>query len=194
MYTELGNAILALNPKLLIICEGPEGTANSGNGLAGIGPEGDLSAIGGVGGVPAKPVILEVPRQVVYSVHEYDTNVYDYGPNEQPSTFVPHMNNDWGYLYTRDIAPVWIGEMGSNLRRPQDRTWAQTLLDYMNGKLGSQGGPVFKAGEQPVSGSWWTWGYFPGGDIDGTLENDWTTPNPAQQAMTDRLLFRLVSP
>jgi hypothetical protein len=95
---------------------------------------------------------------------------------------------------TRDIAPVWIGEMGSNLRRPQDRTWAQTLLDYMNGKLGSQGGPVFKAGEQPVSGSWWTWGYFPGGDIDGTLENDWTTPNPAQQAMTDRLLFRLVSP
>jgi aryl-phospho-beta-D-glucosidase BglC (GH1 family) len=98
MYTELGNAILALNPKLLIICEGPEGTANSGNGLAGIGPEGDLSAIGGVGGVPAKPVILEVPRQVVYSVHEYDTNVYDYGPNEQPSTFVPHMNNDWGYL------------------------------------------------------------------------------------------------
>src|SRR5208283_2588349 len=58
-YTDLGNAILALNPKLLIICEGPEGTANTGNGLAGIGPEGDLSAVGGIGGVPVKPVILK---------------------------------------------------------------------------------------------------------------------------------------
>jgi len=190
MYTELGNAILALNPKLLIICEGPQTTKNTGNGLAGIGPEGDLSAVGGVAGVPVKPVILTVPHQVVYSVHEYDTTVYDYGANEQPSTFIPHMNEDWGYLYTRNIAPVWIGEMGSNLQRPQDRIWARTLLNYMNGKFGSQGGPVFKPGEQPVSGSWWTWGYFPGGDIHGTLESNWKTLNPVQQAVTDQLLFR----
>lgn len=194
MYTELGNAILALNPHLLIICEGPQSPADTGNGLAGIGPEGDLSAVGGVGAVPAKPVILKIPNQVVYSVHEYDTRVYDYGDNERPSTFISHMNNDWGYLYTRNIAPVWLGEMGSSLERPQDRIWAQTLLDYMNGKLGSQGGPTFKAGEQPVSGSWWTWGYFPGGDTNGTLENDWTTVKPDQQAMTDQLLFRPLLP
>jgi aryl-phospho-beta-D-glucosidase BglC (GH1 family) len=189
MYTELGDAILALNPKLLIVCEGPQGTANTGNGLAGIGPEGDLSAVGGVGGVPAKPVILKIPNQVVYSVHEYDTNVYDFGANDQPSTLIPHMNNDWGYLYTRNIAPVWIGEMGSNLDKPQDRVWAQTLLDYMNGKDGAQGGPVFKGDDQPVAGSWWLWGYFPGEQTDGTLESDWTTPRPDQKGITDQLLY-----
>ncbi len=139
MYSDLGSAILTINPKLLIICEGPQGTSNTGNGLAGIGPEGDLSAVGGSGGVPAKPVILKIPNQVVYSVHEYDTNVYDFGANDQPATLVPHMNEDWGYLYTKNIAPVWIGEMGSNLEKPQDRVWAQTLLDYMNGKDGAQG-------------------------------------------------------
>ena len=190
MYTDLGNAILALNPKLLIICEGPQGTANTGNGLAGIGPEGDLSAVGGVGGVPAKPVVLNVPHQVVYSVHEYDTNVYDFGANDKPSTLIPHMNDDWGYLYTRNIAPVWIGEMGSNLDKPQDRVWAQTLLDYMNGKFGAQGGPVFKGDEQPVGGSWWLWGYFPGEQTDGTLQSDWMTPRPDQQAITDQLLYK----
>lgn len=189
MYTDLGNAILAQSPKLLIICEGPQSTKNTGNGLAGIGPEGDLTPVGGVGGVPAKPVVLKVPNQVVYSVHEYDTNVYDFGANDQPSTLIPHMNNDWGYLYTRNIAPVWVGEMGSNLDKARDRIWAQTLLDYMNGKAAAQGGPVFKGHDQPVGGSWWLWGYFPGEQTDGTLGSDWATPRPDQQGITDQLLF-----
>lgn len=189
MYTRLGNAILAINPRLLIICEGPQSTSKTGNGLAGIGPEGDLSAVGGVGGVSAKPVVLRVPLQVVYSVHEYDTNVYDYGANEQPATLIPHMNRDWGYLYTRNIAPVWVGEMGSNLAKEPDRVWAQTLLDYMNGKDGAQGGPVFHGNEQPVGGSWWLWGNFPGEQTDGTLESNWSTPRPDQQAITDQMLY-----
>lgn len=193
MYTELGNSILAINPKLLIICEGPQTTSNSGNGMAGIGPEGDLTAVGGVGGVAAKPVKLKVPHQVVYSVHEYDTNVYDYGANDQPSTLIPHMNADWGYLYTHNIAPVWIGEMGSNLDKPQDRIWAQALLDYMNGKDGARGGPVFKGEDQPVSGSWWLWGNFPGEQTDGTLESDWVTPRRDQQGITDQLLLKPAS-
>ena len=189
MYTETGNAILAINPQLLIICEGPQDTENLKNGLAGIGPEGDLSAVGGVEGVTARPVVLSVPRQVVYSVHEYDTKVYDYKANEQSSTFIPHMNKDWGYLYTMNIAPVWVGEMGSNLQTSQDREWAKTLLDYMNGKYEQEGGPGFNSKDQHVSGSWWLWGYFPGEQTDGTLESDWTTPKPDQQAITDQLLY-----
>ena len=189
MYTETGDAILQINPKLLIICEGPQDTEDLNNGLAGIGPEGDLSAVGGVESVPARPVVLSVPRQVVYSVHEYDTKVYDYKANERPSTFIPHMNKDWGYLYTSKIAPVWVGEMGSNLKDAQDREWANTLLDYMNGKYEHEGGPGFNSKDQHVSGSWWLWGYFPGEQTDGTLESDWKTPKPDQQAVTDRLLY-----
>ncbi len=55
MYTDVGNAILEINPHLLIICEGPQTAINAGplgNGLAGGSPDGDLSAVGGQGGVP----------------------------------------------------------------------------------------------------------------------------------------------
>jgi aryl-phospho-beta-D-glucosidase BglC (GH1 family) len=189
MYTELGDALLTRNRKLLIICEGPQSTSKTGNGLAGIGPEGDLSAIGGVADVAARPVILKYKHQVVYSVHEYDTKVYDFKDNDQPSTLIEHMNKDWGYLYTKNIAPVWVGEMGSNLETEQDRIWAKTLLDYMNGKCGAQGGPTFESGDQPVSGSWWLWGYFPGEQTDGTLGSDWVTPRSDQQGITDQLLY-----
>ncbi len=196
MYTRVGNAILDLDPHLLIICEGPQTAINVGplgNGLAGHGPEGDLSAVGGVGGVEPKPVILNRPDQVVYSVHEYGPEVYDFGANDQPSTYVPHMNAVWGYLYTRNIAPVWIGEMGSNLDNPTEITWAHTLLNYMNGKYASAGGPAFYGPEQPIGGDWWLWGYFPGELPDGTLESDWATPKPDQQAITDQMLFRPVN-
>jgi aryl-phospho-beta-D-glucosidase BglC (GH1 family) len=194
MYVELGNAILAINPKLLIICEGPQATSNTNNGMAGIGPEGDLTGVGGIGGVQAKPVALKVPHQVVYSVHEYDTNVYDFGDNEQPAKLIPHMNQDWGYLVTRGIAPVWIGEMGSNLEKPADQIWARALLDYMNGKYADQGGPQFVGDEQPVGGSWWLWGNFPGEQTDGTLESDWATPRQDQQGITDQLLYKPMAP
>lgn len=65
-----------------------------------------------------------------------------------------------------------------------------TLLDYMNGKDGAQGGPVFTGTQQPVSGSWWLWGYFPGELPDGTLESDWKTLRAAQKAITDQMLYR----
>jgi endoglucanase len=85
---------------------------------------------------------------------------------------------------------VWIGEMGSNLDKPPDRVWAQTLLDYMNGKDGALGGPGFKGQDQPISGSWWLWGNFPGEQTDGTLESDWVSPRRDQQGITDQLLFK----
>ena len=100
------------------------------------------------------------------------------------------MNADWGYLYNRKIAPVWVGEMGSNLASQRDRIWAQAVLDYMNGKDGAQGGPTFQGGEQPIGGSWWLWGYFPGEQTNGTLESDWATPKFDQQGITDQMLFK----
>jgi aryl-phospho-beta-D-glucosidase BglC (GH1 family) len=193
MYTDMGNAIQDVNPRLLIICEGPQtgiNEGNIGNGLAGGAPEGDLSGAGGVGGIAPKPVILKHSNQVVYSVHEYGPEVYDFGANDSPSTLVQHMNETWGYFYTRNFAPVWIGEMGSNLDNATEISWAQTMVAYMNGKFASQGGPEFHSCEQPVGGDWWLWGYFPGELPDGTLESDWATPKPNQQAITDQMLYR----
>ena len=196
MYTTVGNAIQSVQSQLLIICEGPQTYSNSGNGLAGIGPEGDLSAIGGVGGVQARPVVLNTSNQVVYSVHEYGPEVTESGQttgayNEQPSTLIPHMTADWGYLVANNIAPVWIGEMGSDLDNQVEQTWATTLVDYMDCQYGSQGGPTCPGALEPVGGDWWLWGNFDGEKPDGTLEDDWATPRPDQQAITNLMLFFL---
>jgi endoglucanase len=81
--------------------------------------------------------------------------------------------------------------LGSSLDTPEEKNWAQTVVDYLNGNDGAQGGPVFTGNQQPVSSSWWVWGYLPGEAPDGTLESDWVTPKPDQQAITDQLLFRI---
>ena len=118
MYTDVGNAILDVNPHLLIICEGPQTTTPFGNGLAGNSPEGDLSAVDGEGGVPAKPVILDRLDQVVYSVHEYGPEVYDFGDNEKPSTYIPHLNRGLGlFIHTEHRARLdWRNGLGPSQR------------------------------------------------------------------------------
>jgi hypothetical protein len=133
--------------------------------------------------------VLHIPNQIVYSVHEYGPEVDDYGANEQPSTLIPHMNADWGYLVAQHIAPVWIGEMGSNLDSTQEQNWAQAMVDYMNGKYGAQGGPVFTGNQQRIGGDWWLWGNFDGELPDGTLEDNWTTPRPDQKVITDQMSY-----
>ncbi|MES2222229.1 MAG: cellulase family glycosylhydrolase [Acidobacteriota bacterium] len=190
MYTTVGNALLKINPHFLIVCEGPQTHDwNPPNGMADIGPEGDLTAVGGVNGAAKKPVVLHIPNQVVYSVHEYGPEVDDFGVNEQPSTLIPHMNAAWGYLVTQHIAPVWIGEMGSSLDSPVEQNWAQAMVDYMNGKYGAAGGPVFVGNQQGIGGDWWLWGEFDGEVPDGTLEDDWKTPRPDQKAITDQISY-----
>ena len=52
---------------------------------------------------------------------------------------------------------------------------------------------MFKGQDQPVSGSWWLWGNFPGEQTDGTLEGDWVTPRRDQQGITDQLLYKPAS-
>jgi endoglucanase len=185
MCTEVGNAILAVDPGPLIICEGPQEysppPAASGMSDTVAAPEGDLT------GVEARPVVLTVPNKVVYSVHEYPAEIAgriaDAGPNA-----IRRMNLAWGYLVTRDIAPVWIGEMGASMNSADARAWAATLVPYLNGKDGAQGGPVFKPDQQPISTDWWRWGS--GSDRivpDGTLEPNWRTSRPEQEVVYARL-------
>jgi endoglucanase/chitinase len=162
MYQTVGNAILAVDPHVLIIAEGPQ------NYPAGM-PWGDLSK------VRDAPVVLNVPNQIVYSVHDYPAYVSGVVPDSGPRK-VARMNHAWGYLVTDGIAPVWIGEMGANMdgsccheTLSGSRAWASTLVNYLNGRLGVLGGPTFKGDEQGVSTDWWAWGYLPGQQLDGTL-------------------------
>jgi hypothetical protein len=92
MYTATGNRIHEVSPEVLIICEG-------------IGFAADLT------GVARHPVQLDRPGKVVYSLHDYAW----YHPARQPRfAYFDQMHRAGGYILTRDIAPLWIGEFGTD--------------------------------------------------------------------------------
>ena len=167
MYQTVGNAIQAVDPGALIICEG-----------------GDLT------GVVTKPVVLNTPNKVVYSVHAYPSEIAGDYDDSGPAA-IQQYNQVWGYLVSQNIAPVWIGEMGSSMQSSDSQAWASTLLGYMNGNDGAQGGPTFSGNQQPISGSWWVVG--PQSDSPDGIQTAWGPGNyrPEQQAITDQMLFKL---
>jgi hypothetical protein len=74
MYESVGNAILAVNPDVLIICEA---VINYKSGAY----EDDLSV------VRKRPVRLNDTSKLVYSVHEYPKDIGGYpGPESGPAT------------------------------------------------------------------------------------------------------------
>ncbi|HEY0185763.1 MAG TPA: cellulase family glycosylhydrolase, partial [Rhodopila sp.] len=196
MYTTVGNAVEAADPGALIIAEGPQeyNPPGEGSGMAAdvAAPEGDLT------GVATKPVVLNTPNKVVYSVHEYPSTISGIAA-DSGSAYIQQMNAAWGYLVTQNIAPVWIGEMGASLDGTADsagsgladeQAWASTLLNYMNGKYGSQGGPTFTGNQQPIGGSWWLAGVEDGQFPDG-IQTAYGVGNyrAGQQAITDQMVY-----
>ncbi len=194
MYTTVGNAVEAADPGALIIAEGPQEynppSTGSGMSTSVAAPDGDLT------GVAADPVVLNTPNKVVYSVHEYPSYVSGV-TIDSGAAKVQQMNQDWGYLVSQNIAPVWIGEMGANFdgtyggeNVADSQAWASTLLGYMNGQDGAQGGPTFTGNQQGVGGDWWAAGANTGSQLDG-IQSAWGAGNyrPAQQAETNQMLF-----
>jgi endoglucanase len=94
VYARAGNLIHEISPDPLIICEG-------------IGFAADLT------GVARHPVRLEHPGKVVYSLHDYPW----FHPRGQPrQAYLDQMHQAGGYLLNDQIAPLWIGEFGSDTR------------------------------------------------------------------------------
>ncbi len=166
MYERVGNAILRIDPTKLIICEGPP----TGNALANPrwpAPWGDLSLAG------KYPVQLSVDHQLVYSVHDYPREISGSTPDSGPQK-VALMNKTWGYLVATGIAPVWIGEMGSDMLTAADAAWAQTMIGYANGHLAADGGPAFAPGAMGIGINWWFAGFDPQGKPTGIFNQDGT--------------------
>jgi len=157
MYESVGNAILAVNPDALIICESVINYKIDAY-------EGDLSV------VRSLPVKLRKPSKLVYSVHEYPKEIGGYSGPESGPGYIARMNKTWGWLVTENVAPVWIGEMGSSMTAEGSKAWGRTLLAYMNGQ--APGGPVFKGSQQGISGDWWIWGNLTGQVPNGCLAAD----------------------
>lgn len=155
-----GNAIHTVNSRLLIIVEGVQYEQDGSNTWWG----------GGLRGVATKPVTLNVKNRVIYSPHEYPLSVSwqpwfsakDY-PNNLPSLW----ERNWGYIDTRGIAPVLVGEFGTKLQTTSDKQWLAKLVRYMDTKGISFG----------------YWSFNPNsGDTGGLLKDDWRTRESAKLA------------
>ena len=189
MYEKLGNLLQRGNPNVLMIVEGPQyytpPPPGYGMDTRFAAPQGNLS------GVAAKPVRLRIPNRVVYSVHEYPNEVAHYEPlPDHGPDYVQRMNTSWGYLVRDNIAPVFVGEMGSSMSSAGAKAWVQTLLPYLNGQQQILDGPKFTGHQQPISAAWWLAGKNDG-DPRGT-QTRWGVGNyiPEVQSVTDQLLFR----
>lgn len=172
-----GNAILAVNPHWLIFVEGVD-CYNRQNGAA----SGDCYWWGGnLEGVASKPVVLKVPNRVVYSAHDYTTDVAQQTWFNAPN-FPANLSNiwdiHWGYIYKRNIAPVWVGEFGTALAQSKDAPWLAAMTRYL--------------GKGPTGISWAYWSWNPdSGDTGGILKDDWKTVNQDKQRYLTPIEFPL---
>jgi endoglucanase len=174
MYERAGNAILAIDPTKLIICEGPQ-RQHSFADHDTPAPWGDLSLAGKF------PVQLSVPAKLVYSIHDYPSEIGGSTPDSGPAK-ITSMTRVWGYLVAGNIAPVWIGEMGANMKTANDSAWAQTLVDYADGRASGDGTPRFGPGQQGIGIDWWWAGYDArSGDQPSGIFNADGSINVAQQ-------------
>ena len=130
-----GNYILSLNPNLLIFAEGvrsdPAGPIFNGSDYL-YSPGGNLVGVGKAGGGrPApQPIALSVPNRLVYSPHDYGPDL-DSGlawcqlgtTASTPAACRSVWDQAWGYIAQQGIAPVWLGEFGTeNGYKPGDTT------------------------------------------------------------------------
>lgn len=203
-YERCGNAIHAVNPNVMIICEGiAERGMNSGTvDHTPPGHENDQASKDGkykwgtvwsgkldeVSRIANVQVTLNIPNKVIYSPHEYGSYPAGYkwfypeqyvGSTYAGLPFPDNMPNvwsrEWGYLAEQDIAPVWIGEFGSYLR--------------VGGDPIGHGGSSYSAQQLIWDKQWLTalanycnkwkigfsfWALNPGGDPDGLLSENGT--------------------
>lgn len=159
--TRAGNAVQAVNPKLLVIVEGVESVGD------------DYYWWGGnLAGVKAKPVTLNTPNQIVYSPHDYPKSVYAqkwFEDANYPNNLESVWDSHWGYIVKENIAPVLLGEFGTKLETDSDKLWLNKMVGYLK--------------DNGISYSYWS--FNPNsGDTGGIMKTDWRT---FEQAKLDAL-------
>jgi endoglucanase len=110
-----GNAILEVNPKLLIMVEGPEYST-------------DFTAFAKL------PVVLKVANRLVYSPHAYASAEHVFQSYEELRQIYDARA---GYLLNAEPAvPLWVGEFGTcqTLDCGQNSQWFRWFVQYLSEK------------------------------------------------------------
>ena len=127
-----GNAVLGVNPKLLLFVEGVDAYTSSDYYWWG----------GNLEGVSHSPVTLSVANQLVYSAHDYGPSVYGqswFNGSTTAASLDSVWTTHWGYVAKNGIAPVWLGEFGTpndaasvqNSAAGSEGQWFQSLVSYL---------------------------------------------------------------
>jgi endoglucanase len=107
-----GNAVLAVNPNMLIFVEGVNYAT-------------DLS------GAAALPVNLNAPNRQVYSAHDYG---FDYSGLASSADWVDQITPRWGYLIHGPAPqPFWLGEFGTCNTSDScvENIWFASIASYL---------------------------------------------------------------
>ena len=174
--TAAGDAVLAINPHLLVFVEGND----CYNGVCGW--QG-----GNLIGVASHPVTLSVANQLVYSAHDYGPNLFQqpwFNSSTTPASLTAIWNRYWGYISAGNIAPVWLGEFGTtnsstdieNTAAGSQGQWFQTLVGFLGATPAIQ----------------WTYWALNGEDTYGLLDSNYDQ-TPAS-ALKQSLLADIQSP
>ena len=160
----IGNAILEINPKLLIFVEGVQDRSfpptnlpwgNSGNQWGG-----------GLSSAAVSPVQLNIPEKLVYTAHVYGPDVgaeiYFTDPTF-PDNMPDIWDEQWAYL-SRTNYTLIIGEFGGKeIEGTLDRVWSNKIKTWLV--------------EKNMTNNFF-WGLNPNSvDTAGLLFDDWTTPD-----------------
>ena len=169
-------AILAENPKLLIMIEGIEQYPKTEKGYTFdtpdiFGASGDASPWygawwgGNLRGVKDYPIDLgPLNSQIVYSPHDYGPSVYAQTWFDKDFTTQTLLDDywydTWAYIDDQGIAPLLIGEWGGHMDGGKNQKWMTLLRDYMI--------------EKRINHTFWC--INPNsGDTGGLIGNDWST-------------------
>jgi aryl-phospho-beta-D-glucosidase BglC (GH1 family) len=163
-----GNAILAVNPNVLIIVQGIE-TYKGNSYWRG----------GNLRGAGDYPVTLAPANHLVYSTHDYPASVHSqswFSDKNYPGNLPSVWDVNWGYLQKQRIAPVLVGEFGSKLQTTSDQQWFDAMIRYL--------------GSGATGFGWLFWSWNPNStDTGGLLQDDWTTVDTRKQSKLSTIQF-----
>ena len=181
-YEQAGNAILAVDPGALIFCEGIGENPTASGGMNSTWWGGDLALAG------QYPVTLSSPGHVVYSAHDYGPSLFQqtwFNSSTTLASLDAVWNANWGYLYSQDTAPVWVGEFGTD----------NTAADVQSSTPGSQGQWFSSLVSYLTANPWMGWTYWalngedPYDLLDGSY--DPTPVSAAKQSLLASIQFPL---
>lgn len=159
----MGNAILKVNPNILVVVEGLD--TSSHDSTRGLGAYwGEM-----LDGVRVYPVKLSVPDRVVYSPHSYGPDVFMMDFYRDPNVFPANMPDIWArkfhFIAKERLGCVLIGELGGRYEPGTlDEKWHDAFTSFV-------------ANDPYLKGSVCIWAFNANSGIDtkGLVKDDWKT-------------------